>query len=52
MTTEIADFPIVWDDPADAEQIWRYDPVHMPSAIAPLEFELGIQRILEASVGA
>jgi pyruvate,water dikinase len=41
------EFPIEWEDPADAGQTWRYDPVHMPSALAPLEFELGMQRFLE-----
>jgi pyruvate,water dikinase len=47
LTTETADFPIVWDDPADAELVWHYDPVHMPDALAPLEFELGMERFLE-----
>lgn len=47
MTAGVASFPIEWDDPADAGLTWRYDPEHMPSALAPLEFELGTQRFLE-----
>ncbi len=49
MTTEAAadTFPIVWDDPADAEQCWRFSAEHMPTAVTPLEFELGTQRFLE-----
>ncbi len=44
---QVMDFPVVWEDPADAGLTWRYDPEHMPSALAPLEFELGTQRFLE-----
>jgi phosphohistidine swiveling domain-containing protein len=49
MTTEAASdtFPVVWDDPADAERCWRFSAEHMPSAVTPLEFELGTQRFLE-----
>lgn len=41
------DFPVTWDNPADAEICWQYDPVHLPSAVAPLEFELGLGPFLE-----
>jgi phosphohistidine swiveling domain-containing protein len=44
---EAPEFPIVWEDPADAEVSWQYDPVHLPSAVAPLEFELGLGPFLE-----
>lgn len=45
--TEASDFPVQWDDPADAELCWRFSTEHMPDAVPPLEFELGLQRFLE-----
>ena len=41
MPTESAsDFPVKWDNPADAERYWEHDPVHSPDAVKPLAFEL------------
>jgi len=40
-------FPVAWDDPADADLCWRHSPEHMPNALPPLEFELGLKRFLE-----
>ena len=45
--TERDTFPIQWDDPADAEECWRFSAEHMPNAVAPLEFELGMKGFLE-----
>jgi phosphohistidine swiveling domain-containing protein len=39
-TAESADFPVVWDDPADAQLTWRFDPMHNPGAVTPLGFDL------------
>ncbi len=36
MTAPAIDFPIVWDDPADALQEWERDDMHMPFAVTPL----------------
>jgi pyruvate,water dikinase len=47
VTTETGAFPVTWDDPADAEQCWRFSAEHMPNAVPPLEFELGTKRFLE-----
>ncbi|MEX2158868.1 MAG: PEP-utilizing enzyme [Dehalococcoidia bacterium] len=46
-TEDTKTFPITWDDPADAEQCWRFSAEHMPNAVPPLEFELGTHRFLE-----
>ncbi len=46
MTTETADFSITWDDPADAEKTWHYNPEHMPMPMAPLPFELALAPFL------
>jgi len=40
MTTEPAAFPVVWDDPADAEKTWFYNAEHMPMTFTPAAFEL------------
>jgi pyruvate,water dikinase len=45
-TTE-TDFPIVFENPADAEKSWQYDPVHTPGAMPPLNFELGLGPFIE-----
>ena len=34
--TAITDFPVVWDDPADAEVNWNRDGVHGPEPVTPL----------------
>ncbi len=34
--TPAVDFPIAWDDPADAELEWERDDMHMPFAVTPL----------------
>lgn len=46
MTTDIAAFPVVWDDPADAEKTWHYNPEHMPLPLSPLAFELALAPFL------
>ena len=33
-------FPVEWDDPADAERSWRFDPMHAPDVTTPLSFDL------------
>ena len=40
-------FPVQWDDPADAETCWQYDPEHTPGAIEPLAFDLGLGPFIE-----
>jgi pyruvate,water dikinase len=38
MTTEhvAADFPVAWEDPAEAELSWEFDGMHHPTALSPL----------------
>jgi pyruvate,water dikinase len=40
MTTETAEFPLVWVDPADAGLTWRLDLAHSPDPMTPLGFDL------------
>jgi pyruvate,water dikinase len=42
MTTETktTDFPVHWDNPADADLSWRFDPMHTPEVTTPLSFDL------------
>ncbi len=43
MTTETAPaeaFPIVWDEPEDAQLCWRFDIEHTPDVVTPLGFDL------------
>ncbi len=46
LTTEILEFPVTWDDPADAEKTWHYSPEHMPLPLSPLAFELTLAPFL------
>lgn len=34
------DFPVTWDDPADAELYWSRDLMHEPHQVSPLDFEI------------
>lgn len=34
----MTDFPVVWDDPADAQRTWRLDRLHHPGPITPLDY--------------
>ena len=43
-----ADFPIVFDDPADAELAWHRDDMHMPFAMPPLAADW-VRRAIGAS---
>ncbi|MGH8999392.1 MAG: PEP-utilizing enzyme [Acidimicrobiia bacterium] len=36
ITEHATDFPVVWDDPADAERHWARDRMHVPDQITPL----------------
>jgi len=38
--TETTAFPVHWDNPADAELTWRFDPMHTPEVTTPLGFDL------------
>jgi len=38
--TETTAFPVHWDDLADAELTWRFDPMHNPEVTTPLGFDL------------
>ena len=33
---ETIEFPVRWDDPADARLTWRHDPMHNPDVATPL----------------
>lgn len=46
-TKSTADFPVAWDNPADAKLCWRFSPDHMPQAYAPLGFELALSPFLQ-----
>lgn len=35
-----ADFPVSWDDPADAKRLWQLDPIHYPKPLPLLEHDL------------
>jgi pyruvate,water dikinase len=41
------DFPVTWDDPADAKVCWQHDRVHLPLAVPPLHFDLHLGPVLE-----
>jgi len=34
------DFPVTWEQPEDARQLWFSDRLHLPDPMPPLEFEL------------
>ena len=36
VTTYKTDFSVSWEDPADAQLPWVYDPMHVPAPVAPL----------------
>jgi phosphohistidine swiveling domain-containing protein len=42
MTTETkaTGFPVSWDNPADGDLSWRFDPMHTPDVTTPLSFDL------------
>ncbi len=33
-------FPVVWDDPANAELTWQFDITHTPDVVTPLGYDL------------
>ena len=35
------DFPVTWDDPADATVYWTRDIMHNPHQVTPLDFDIG-----------
>jgi pyruvate,water dikinase len=35
------DFPIAWDDPADAELTWEWDDMHTAACLQPLSWDYG-----------
>ncbi|MGQ4807060.1 Chondramide synthase cmdD [Candidatus Entotheonellaceae bacterium PAL068K] len=37
------DFPVTWDDPADAERMWFYNKTQYPAPITPLDFSIGVR---------
>lgn len=47
------DFPVVWEEPADAQRTWRLDRLHHPDPIAPIDFwffrEIVCQGIISAA---
>ena len=36
VTSYATDFSVTWEDPADAQLPWVYDPMHVPATICPL----------------
>ena len=40
MLTPPDDFPVAWDDPADARRSWRWERWHTPKPITPLAFDM------------
>ena len=48
MTVGTSDFPVTWDDPADANHSWGFDKMHNPNAVAPLLGDL--QRLVEGGL--
>ncbi len=47
VTKEQTDFPVTWDNPADANLTWLFSPDHMPQAYSPLGFELTLSPFLQ-----
>ncbi|MEX1253895.1 MAG: PEP-utilizing enzyme [Dehalococcoidia bacterium] len=47
VANEAPDFPVTWDDPADAETCWRHDREHLPFAVPPLHFDVNLCPFLE-----
>lgn len=43
--TPPVDFPVEWDDPADALRSWRWERWHTPDPITPLSFDI-CERVL------
>ena len=41
------EFPVHWDDPADAERTWMFDPMHSPDVVTPLSLDLYFQPFVE-----
>lgn len=35
------DFPVTWEDPADADIYWTRDVMHYPHQVTPLDFDIG-----------
>ena len=40
-------FPVHWDDPADAERTWMFDPMHSPDVVTPLSFDRYFQPFVQ-----
>jgi len=38
--TKATEFPVAWDNPADGDLSWRFDPMHTPDVTTPLSFDL------------
>ncbi len=38
--TKTSDFPLRWENPADAQLTWELDPMHSPGVSTPLGFDL------------
>lgn len=45
------DFPVQWDDPAEAELFWILDAVHFPDPVKPLDFSL-LLKAMEAGINS
>ena len=42
-------FPVTWDDPGDAEEMWMLDQIHCPSPLRRLDYELRLRTFIVAT---
>lgn len=45
--TKNIDFPVIWDEPTEANRSWFLDAVHFPDQVSPLDFHLLIKPMQE-----
>ena len=44
-----AAFPVTWDDPADAQEMWLFDAAHCTAPMTPLDFDLRMAPMTEGT---
>jgi hypothetical protein len=44
--TKATEFPLHWDNPADGELNWRFDPMHNPDVATPLSFDVYMEPLI------
>ncbi len=47
--TPTAAFPVEWEDPADAQEMWLFDAAHCTAPMTPLDFDLRMAPMTEGT---